>query len=621
MAWFALRSLGERPGIRNRDERRERSGVRRDQTDRTGRRHRRLLCERLEERALMASPGYDYVLTGYSWSNPAHITYSIAPDGVFWDHGTNVLNATFNAKFGASGAWQAQIARALATWESVANINLVPVADGSYDQNALGQWQGDPRFGDIRIGGYSFLNNTTTLADTYFPPPNGSTAAGDVAVNTSMDLNINATYDLYSVLLHEFGHSLGLNHPPNPAEVMYATYQGIRTGLAAGDIAGIQAIYGARPLDSYQQQGLGLGFAAPIDVTSGLEASNQTGVSSVGLQSVGSTEYFSFVAPSYAAGNIQVTAAAANISMLSPQVSIYDAAGKLLAQAGNPAAWSDNVTATAQGVVPGERYYITVSGATHDVFSVGAYALAVSLPNGSPTTTSPPPTFPPSPPTPVPPPVNSITGVAPDRFEPNGAPGTATRLGRIATATVSGLNFTSVSDLDYFIFQTGATGAYQVSAPGALIQVFTARGKLLVGGANQVSLSAVRVGTSFLLRTSPPSAAAVPGYTLSINHASALRAGRKTPRRAHLSVGTGGIANSGNHGPAPGGSARISTPLVSIGCTAVHGIAISRLARRHAMPSNSSLPLPLIQPGPRPVWRTVIGRERRRPGGLTPGRN
>lgn len=619
MAWFALRSLGERPGIGNRDDRRECSGDRRDQTDRTGRRHRRLLCERLEERALMASPGYDYVLTGYSWSNPAHITYSIAPDGVFWDHGTNVLNATFNAKFGASGAWQAQIARALATWESVANINIVPVADGAYDQNTLGQWQGDPRFGDIRIGGYSFLNNTTTLADTYFPPPNGSTAAGDVVVNTSMGLNINATYDLYSVLLHEFGHSLGLNHPPNPAQVMYATYQGIRTGLAAGDIAGIQAIYGARPLDSYQQQGLGLGLAAPIDVTSGLEASNQTGVSSVGLQSIGSTEYYSFVAPSYAAGNIQATAAAANISMLSPQVSIYDASGKLLAQAGNPAAWSDNVTAIAQGAVPGERYYVTVTGATHDVFSVGAYALAVSLPNVSPTTTSPPPSSPPSPPTPVTPPVTSSTGVAPDRFEPNSAPGTATRLGRIATATVSGLNFTSGSDLDYFIFQTGATGAYQVSAPGAVIQVFTARGRLLAGGANQVSLPAVRVGTSFLLRTSPPSPAAVPGYTLSINHASALRASRKNPRPAHLSVGTGGIANSGNHGPAPAGSARTSTPLVSIGCTALHGIAISRLAGRHAMPSNLSLPLPLIQPGPRPVWRTAIGRERRRPGGLTPG--
>ena len=80
---------------------------------RTRRSRRSALGERLEDRSLMtAIPGYDYVLTGYSWPNPSHITYSIAPDGVLWDHGTNDLNAVFNAKFGTSGVWQAQIARA-----------------------------------------------------------------------------------------------------------------------------------------------------------------------------------------------------------------------------------------------------------------------------------------------------------------------------------------------------------------------------------------------------------------------------------------------------------------------------------------------------------------------------
>ena len=96
-------------------------------------------------------PGYDYVPYGTSWPNPSHITYSIASDGVFWDHGTNNLNATFNAKFGTNGIWERQIALALATWESVANINIVPVADGPYELNTLGMAQGDPRFGDIRV--------------------------------------------------------------------------------------------------------------------------------------------------------------------------------------------------------------------------------------------------------------------------------------------------------------------------------------------------------------------------------------------------------------------------------------------------------------------------------------
>ena len=203
--------------------------------DRSTRRRHRPSCDRLEERSLMTGiPGYDYVLTGYSWQNPARITYSIAPDGVFWDHGTNVLNAAFNAKFGASGTWERQIALALATWESVANINLVPVQDGPYDFNTLGNAQGDPRFGDIRFGGYAFANNTTTLAETYFPPPNGSTAAGDVEINTALGFNIGSSYDLYSVLLHETGHSLGLNHPTNPVGGHVACLRRSSDGLAGG---------------------------------------------------------------------------------------------------------------------------------------------------------------------------------------------------------------------------------------------------------------------------------------------------------------------------------------------------------------------------------------------------
>ena len=44
--------------------------------------------------------------------------------------------------------------------------------------------------------------------------------------------------------------------------------------------------------------------------------------------------------------------------------------------------------------------------------------------------------------------------------------------------TVSGVNISSASDLDYFKFQTASSGAYQVTAQGMLVQVFTARGRL-----------------------------------------------------------------------------------------------------------------------------------------------
>src|SRR4028118_98190 len=37
-------------------------------------------------------------------------------------------------------------------------------------------------------------------------------------------------FDLYSVVLHETGHSLGLEHPDNPDAVMNRNYGGLRAG-------------------------------------------------------------------------------------------------------------------------------------------------------------------------------------------------------------------------------------------------------------------------------------------------------------------------------------------------------------------------------------------------------
>jgi Ca2+-binding RTX toxin-like protein len=58
-----------------------------------------------------------------------------------------------------------------------------------------------------------------------------------------------AGLNFYNVVLHEAGHSLGLDHPEGAGaaeQVMYAFYQSDATlSLAAGDIEGIQRIYGA----------------------------------------------------------------------------------------------------------------------------------------------------------------------------------------------------------------------------------------------------------------------------------------------------------------------------------------------------------------------------------------
>jgi hypothetical protein len=415
----------------------------------------------------------------------------------------------------------------------VANINIARVADSSLDFDTPGLSQGDSRFGDIRFGGYQFLNDATTLAQTYYPPPNGLTAAGNIEINMALNFNLGADYDLYSVMLHETGHALGLEHATNPAEVMYPNYQGIRAGLSPGDIAGIRAIYGPRTADAYQEQGQGLGSSSAIDLTPRLDATNRLLLADPSLATIGDTEYFSVVAPAIPGTTLQVTASAGNVSLLSPKVSLFDATGQALDVEADPAAWGNDVTAQSGQVVPGRRYVIAVTGATNDVFAVGAYQLHVAFTGGSsPLTPTPTPPTPPTPtptPTPTPspttsapalPPVTAVAipsaPIAPDRFEPNDTLGQATPLGKIAATTVEGLSLDTASDRDGFSFKVARAGVYRVSAPGTSIRVLDGSWNPIASGQGSVSVRLPRARSYYYVEVGAPGGVPVAAYSLSI---------------------------------------------------------------------------------------------------------
>ncbi len=57
--------------------------------------------------------------------------------------------------------------------------------------------------------------------------------------------------DIGATLVHEIGHALGLDHAPKKASVMYSRhrYDPLFLGLSAGDIEGIQYLYGAPVYD------------------------------------------------------------------------------------------------------------------------------------------------------------------------------------------------------------------------------------------------------------------------------------------------------------------------------------------------------------------------------------
>jgi len=132
--------------------------------------------------------------------------------------------------------------------------NLGQVTDGGAGLGASDANSG--HLGDIRVGAI-FIDGSigsNVLAHAYNPCTSifcgtGGSIGGDMHIdngNSWVDdpFATGSTLDLYTVILHEFGHSLGLGHSTVVGSVMEPTYAGARRTLHADDIAGIQAVYG-----------------------------------------------------------------------------------------------------------------------------------------------------------------------------------------------------------------------------------------------------------------------------------------------------------------------------------------------------------------------------------------
>ena len=195
---------------------------------------RPLTFEKLESRIVRAA-------VGLPWRDPLHLTLSFAPDGTSIAGDSSVLFQDFNAQFPSNTAWQDVIVSAFQTWASETNISVGLVTDNGAPFGTAGLMQGDPRFGDIRIGARPMSPEVMSVT----VPPNpfmSGTLSGDMILNSAVDLNPS---NLFDVALHEAGLALGLEESTDPTSVMYPVINPNAT-LSPSDIQNIQALYGTR---------------------------------------------------------------------------------------------------------------------------------------------------------------------------------------------------------------------------------------------------------------------------------------------------------------------------------------------------------------------------------------
>ena len=187
---------------------------------------------------------------------PSPITYALegptwSPGPITWAFENNNLPSDTSYPFSNPiGTYQSTVLAAFTKWGSVANIPLQQVADTSNLLTAP----------DIRIG-FSKLNTggTGTIGLTSYRYSTGTVSifANDTMVRLEDPSELAVTAaggysgtgaTLYQVALHEIGHALGLAHSSDPNSVMYGVVSGSNQDLNAGDIAGMQAIYGTTPV-------------------------------------------------------------------------------------------------------------------------------------------------------------------------------------------------------------------------------------------------------------------------------------------------------------------------------------------------------------------------------------
>src|SRR5205823_2484867 len=175
-------------------------------------------------------------------------------------------------------------------------------------------------------------------------------------------------YDIFSVMLHEAGHVFGLDDSStDTASVMNSSYA-YHSQLSGSEIANLQALYGARQADT--QNNNTMAGATPLNTS--LQGASISG----DISTSSDVDYYRIQTPGFLTGftGFTVQIRTSGLSLLMPNLAVYDAAGHLVSSVSASDPLHGDLTLT-NNARPSSTYYLRIEGATSSVFGIGSYQL------------------------------------------------------------------------------------------------------------------------------------------------------------------------------------------------------------------------------------------------------
>jgi hypothetical protein len=177
------------------------------------------------------------------WGRPtpgsgAAVTYGFATAKASFPDAINCRELAPMAALAARPAVERAAAAAFAMWSRAADVAFRPAGPGETPDILIGA--------QARPKGIAFANVWHGAPDRGVAPLTRAT----ICLNPTLAWTIgdgpvpDGALDLSTVLAHEIGHAIGLDHPGAAGALMGYSNQGSMDALMPGDVAGARAIYG-----------------------------------------------------------------------------------------------------------------------------------------------------------------------------------------------------------------------------------------------------------------------------------------------------------------------------------------------------------------------------------------